>query len=360
MFVKNCWYVAGWSHEIPKDGFLARTIVNVPLLFWRDNDDNVVVLEDRCCHRGAPLSMGRKEGECIRCMYHGLLFDKNGQCVGAPAQERIPPQAKVRTYPIVERHRWLWVWMGDPTLADESLIWDTQWLDHPEWRCEPGYLHYDCNYLLIADNLLDFSHLPFVHPTTLGGSPDYAEVKPKVERLEHGVRMTKWVYNTEAPAYSRKFGNYPPDAKVDRWMYYDFMIPGVLLMDTGMTPAGQGAANNMENSIKFRACQAITPETENSTHYFFAQAHDFLIDQPEVTHSIYQSVITAFEEDKNMIMAQQKNLARDSEFKMVPFSIDAALGQFRWLINRMIQKEQSADDQQPAAEAARKLVSGLR
>lgn len=188
MFIKNTWYVAGWDKEIPAEGMFSRTIIGVPVVMYRKEDGSIVALEDRCCHRGAPLSVGRREGDCIRCMYHGLKFDSAGRCIEAPAQERIAPQAKVRKFPIVEQHRWVWIWMGDPENADPSLIPDTQWLDHPEWRSLDGYIHYDVNYLLICDNLLDFSHLPFVHPTTLGGSEDYAAVRPKVERIDGGVR----------------------------------------------------------------------------------------------------------------------------------------------------------------------------
>ena len=153
MFIRNCWYVAAWDHEVPCEGFLSRTITNTPLVIWRDGQGDVIALEDRCCHRGAKLSKGRQEeGGCyVRCMYHGLVFDRHGQCVSAPAQAKIPPQVRVRSYPVVQRHRWVWVWMGDPDLADPSLIPDTQWLDHPDWRSLPGYLHYDVNYLLIVD-----------------------------------------------------------------------------------------------------------------------------------------------------------------------------------------------------------------
>jgi phenylpropionate dioxygenase-like ring-hydroxylating dioxygenase large terminal subunit len=161
MFVHNCWYVAAWDKEVSAEGLLGRTIANVPLVLWRDSAGKVIALEDRCCHRGAKLSMGRKEqgGDCIRCMYHGLVFNRSGQCVSAPAQSHIPPQAKVRSFPVVETHRWISIWMGEPALADPTGIPDTQWLDHPQWRSLDGYLHYDVNYLLIADNLLDFSHL---------------------------------------------------------------------------------------------------------------------------------------------------------------------------------------------------------
>lgn len=338
MFIKNCWYVAGWDKEIPEDGFLSRIVTNVPLVFWRDAHGTVVALEDRCCHRGAPLSKGRREGDCIRCMYHGLKFDATGACVEIPSQTRIPPQAKVRAFPIVEKHRWVWIWMGDPNAADPSLIPDTHWLNDPEWRSNDGYIHYDVNYLLIADNLLDFSHLPFVHASTLGGSEEYAKVQPKIERTDRGVKVTRWALNIDPPAFVQKV--HPFEGKVDRWNIYDFIAPGILLMDSGMAPAGTGAPEGRRiNAVEFRGCQALTPERDNSTHYFFAHPHNFAIDRQDVTDSIHQSVIEAFDEDKEIIQSQQAMVSLDPEFKMVSLGIDAALSQFRWIVGRAIDQE---------------------
>lgn len=344
MFIKNCWYVVAWDKEVSADCLLSRTVIETPLVLWRDVAGNVVAMHDRCCHRGAALSMGRKEGkDCIRCMYHGLVFNKEGVCVSAPGQERLPPSARVRVFPVVERHRWIWAWMGDPELADDSLIPETPWLSHPDWRSLDGYIHYSTNYLLIADNLLDDSHLPYVHPTTLGGAPDYASVLPRVERLERGVRLTKQVLNTTPPAYSSKYAPFLNGGKVDRWMNYDFLVPGVLLMDTGFVATGGNLdSRDPSEAIAFRGCQALTPETRNSTHYFFAHAHNFLLDQPEVTAAIHAGVVHAFEEDKEMITRQHRNLELDPGFKMVPLGIDAALSQFRWLVDRQISAEQQA------------------
>jgi phenylpropionate dioxygenase-like ring-hydroxylating dioxygenase large terminal subunit len=182
VFIKNCWYVAAWSHEIEATTFLARTITGIPLMFWRDANGAIVAFEDRCCHRAAPLSMGRREADGVRCMYHGMLFDRSGKCIEIPSQDFIPPAAKVRTFPVVEKHKWVWVWMGDPARADQGLIPDTHYLDDPGWRGTPGYFHYEANYLLIADNLLDFSHLAYVHEKTLGGSPKYAQIRPGISR----------------------------------------------------------------------------------------------------------------------------------------------------------------------------------
>jgi vanillate O-demethylase monooxygenase subunit len=285
--------------------------------------------------------MGRKEGDCIRCSYHGLLFDKQGICIGAPAQERLPAM-KVKSFPVVEKNKWIWIWMGDPLQADVEKIPNIWWYDHPEWQYQPGYIHYDVNYLLIADNLLDFSHLPFLHPTTLGGSPDYAAVLPKIERKENGLRLKKWVFDTQPPGYSKKYAGYPEGAKVDRWMIYDFLVPSILLMDSGMSLTNTGSpAIKPDNAISFLGAQALTPETEDKTHYFFGQARSFLLNNPEVTAEIHAGVLQAFQEDKDIIMAQQHYLSLDPNFKMLPLSIDSALSQFRWMIDKKIKEETS-------------------
>lgn len=357
MFIRNTWYVAAWDHEVTREGLFNRTIIGLPVLMYRKESGAIVAMEDRCCHRGAPLSVGRREGDCVRCMYHGLKFDPSGQCIEAPAQPRIPPQAKVRTFPVVERHRWVWVWMGDPARADPALIPETPWLDHPGWRSLDGYIHYDVHYLLICDNLLDFSHLPFVHPTTLGGGAEYAAAQPKVERLDDGVRITRWAFGVEPPPFAAAVKRW--NGKVDRWNIYRFLLPATLLMDSGMAPAGTGAAEGRrEGAIEFRGCQAITPETEHSTHYFFAHPHNFSIDEPEVTRSIHESVIKAFDEDRDIITAQHRSLSLAPDFKMVPFGIDAALNQFRWLVNRRLVEE--AAEQADARAASAPAIAVVR
>lgn len=337
MFVKNCWYVAAWDHEILKDKPFSRTIAGEPVVFWRTGSGDLVALRDRCAHRGAPLSMGRLEDDGIRCLYHGLKFGPDGRCIDIPSQSTIPDRARVPAYAVEVAHRWVWIWMGDPALADRGLIPHTPWLDHPDWRCQPDYLHYDAPYLSIADNLLDFSHLPFLHPTSLGGGADYATVLPSVEQTARGVRLAKWVRGTQPPAYSARFGGVGPDGLVDRWMFYDFLAPGILLMDSGMRPSG--GEPGCAGQIAFRGCQALTPEMVGSTHYFFAHCHDFGIDDPAVTTEIHQGILTAFAEDRDMIAAQQKNLELDPSFKMMPLAVDAGLQQFRAVIGKLLKEE---------------------
>ena len=172
-------------------------------MIYRGASGKVVALDDRCCHRAAPLSMGRIEGDDIRCMYHGMKFEPGGKCIQIPGQDMIPPKLGVRSYPVVERYNLIWIWMGDIEKADPNLIVDYPPLADPKWRGLPGYMHYKANWLLIVDNLSDFAHLAFVHTHTLGGSEEYAyKTKPvAIEKLDDGFRVERWHMSADPPPY---------------------------------------------------------------------------------------------------------------------------------------------------------------
>lgn len=195
MFIQNAWYAGAWDNELSVENMIARKILGKSLLFFRKSDGVVSVLRDRCSHRFAPLSLGRREGDCVRCMYHGLVFDGEGKCVEEPGRKGVSPNTDVPHYPSVERHKLVWVWMGDPAKADPELIPDCSHHESPDWRSIPKYAHFKANYLLVLDNLLDFSHLSYVHENSLGGSKSIAEIRPKVEQTNDGVRLTRWYLN---------------------------------------------------------------------------------------------------------------------------------------------------------------------
>ncbi len=178
-------------------------------MLYRGADGAPVAFVDRCVHRLALLSAGRLEGDRLRCMYHGLLFDTGGRCVEIPGQERIGPNLKLRGFPVVERHKLIWIWMGEAELADPALIPDAHWLDDPAWRAMPGYLYYDrANYVNVIDNLLDFSHLGYVHENTLGGGRVSAEVTPQVERFDWGLRISRLYRNTPLAPYLKNLATF--------------------------------------------------------------------------------------------------------------------------------------------------------
>lgn len=342
MFLKNCWYVAGWDYEIIGNEIMARTILNEPIIFYRTDDKTVVALADACCHRLAPLSVGKREGDCIRCMYHGLKFDQTGRCVEIPGQSKIPEKARVRSYPIVEKNRWVWIWMGEPSQADISAIPDAPWLDATEWQgIQPGYMHFNANYELLNDNLLDFAHVGYVHPTTLGGSEEYStESDTEVERLPRGVRISRWLIDKKPAPFVEKLLN--SQSNFDRWNIYNYLVPGVLLMDSGFAPSGQNAKQgNREGGIEFRSCQAVTPETDKTTHYFFSQPRNFSNGDPLVNEMLGRMLQAAFEEDKAMLEAQQKRWEQYGKQPMVMIQTDAALVQFRRLMDELRKQERN-------------------
>ena len=241
-------------------------------MLYRGASGKVVALDDRCCHRAAPLSMGRIEGDDIRCMYHGMKFDTSGKCIQIPGQDVIPPKLGVRSYPVVERYNLIFIWTGDAEKADPALIVDYPPLADPKWRGLPGYMHYKANWLLIVDNLSDFAHLAFVHTNTLGGSEEYAyKTKPvAVEKLDDGFRVERWHMNADPPPYHKKVISNKTD-KIDRRNIGRMIIPGIFLLDTMFAPAGQGAEKGVQvpGTRQYRNAQFMTPETRQSTHFFW-------------------------------------------------------------------------------------------
>ena len=340
-FIFESWYVAGWDHEVTQEKMVARTLLGQPILLYRDTQNQVVALANKCCHRAAPLSHGRREGDDVRCMYHGMKFDRTGKCIEIPGQDQIPANACVRSYPVVEKDRFIWIWMGQPHNADTGQILDFFWHDHADWRMKPGYIHYQAHYQLVVDNLLDFSHLSFVHPTTLGTTTN-AQVKAQVDPTEDGgLQITRWYLNDEMSPNHKRVAQF--EGKVDRWQIYQWHPPAFLRMDAGSAPTGTGAPEGRVDplAMKFRHTSVQTPETLSTTHYFFCQARNFMLNNQAMTESIFQDVCDAFTEDRDIIEGQQRILNTEPDFRPVATAHDIGLNQARFILSRRLQKEQA-------------------
>jgi phenylpropionate dioxygenase-like ring-hydroxylating dioxygenase large terminal subunit len=311
-----------------------------------------VALDNRCAHRGAKLSNGRLEGDCVRCMYHGLKFDATGKCVQIPGQDNIPPKLGVRSYPVLERQHIVWIWMGEPARADPARILDIPYLEDAAWRGVPDYMHYKANYLLIVDNLSDFAHLAFVHTKTLGGSEEYAfTTKPvAVERLDDGFRVERWHMNAPPPPFHRKVVRNVD--KVDRRNIGRMHVPGIFFLESLFAPAGSGAdKGNVKEAKEYRNCQFFTPETRRSTHFFWDYLHDYELDNPNIALSLNKSMIDGFLEDKFIIEGQQEVLDADPDFRMNAIVADAPLAHFRRILGKRIEQERMETTVQETAHA---------
>jgi len=350
-FVENTWYAAAWEYEVAAaDNKLARRICDTPLVFYKGDQGSYIALDDRCCHRAAPLSIGRVEGNCIRCMYHGMLYDETGQVIEVPGQEHISKSLKVRSYPVVAKGGMIWIWMGDPELAKEDDIYDFPPLSEPEnWRGfdQQAYLHYDANWLLIVDNLADFSHVAFVHTNTLGGSEAYAysTLAENIEKHEDGFSMERWHRDSGVPPFHAKvIPESELDKNVDRANIIQMRLPGVFLMETLFAPVGwDPKSDDREQLREYRNCQFMTPETRNTTHFFWNYLHNRDMDNPAVSASLKESLLEGFMEDKLFIEEQQKLLEISPDFVPRAIAADEAFVHFRNKYAQRLKQENEAN-----------------
>lgn len=343
MFVYNAWYVGAWADEVQPKGLLGRVLLDLPVVFYRGEDGVAHALEDRCCHRALPLSHGWVVGGELQCGYHGLVYDNKGVCTKVPGQDRVPAQAKVRSYPVVEQDQMLWIWMGDPALADASTIVRHPWHSDPAWTWVKDRYSIKANYQLITDNLMDLTHVGYVHQRTIGGTPQaHSDADTQTTRSETGVRVTRWMPDSvPPPSYVAAFQFNTPT--VDRWMEIDFFPPAAVRIHTGAKDVGTGAGEgNREGGLAFMGLNVQTPETEKTTHYFWSGARTYSVDEPDVRARLLTSLPVTFAEDKVVVEAQQASIDRMEGVPLVMIASDTGLVHARRVVTAMLEAERKA------------------
>ena len=345
MFIRNAWYIAGWANEVV-DKPVARRILDEPVVMFRDRHGKAAALVDRCCHRAAPLSLGQVTDAGLECGYHGLTFDCSGRCVLIPGQEKIPQKAGVRSYPLVEKDEFLWIWMGDSEKADPSLILDYPYHnDYKQWPHKHGLYHVKCNYMLLVDNLMDLTHIGYIHAKTIGGNP-MTHVKAEMETspTENGLRFLRWMPDSVAPpTYAKAV---PFAGLVDRWQEFDYVAPTSIIQWSGAIDAGNNAkANRDQPGFSLRLFHGLTPETETTTHYFWSTANGYRQDEPEATELLYQEIGKAFMEDKEIVEAQQLRINEMGEGQLVDIIHDRNRIHMRRIVDRMLKEEAASQVQ---------------
>ncbi|RTR53931.1 aromatic ring-hydroxylating dioxygenase subunit alpha [Pseudomonas aeruginosa] len=333
-FPLNQWYVAGLAWEL-KDKPVGRTLLNKPIVLFRNAEGQPAALEDRCCHRALPLSHGTLENGGVRCGYHGLLFDGAGQCIEVPGQARIPSKAKVPSYHVQERDQILWIWFGSA--------------EHPEPNCEPPayefhssgeYLfegdvyHYDAPYQLIHDNLLDLSHLGYVHLRTIGGNASiHMNAQMRVESDDTSVRVIRHMPDSvPPPTYTAA---YPFEGRVDRWQEIEFRVSHLRIW-TGAVDAGTDSLENpARGGFHMRGFHGVTPETETTSHYFWTMATNPKGNAQEVKAKVIEQTALTFDEDKVVIEAQYKNMVTFGSQPMVDIHVDVGANRARKIIEQL-------------------------
>lgn len=338
MFIRNTWYIAAEPQELTH-GPLARTILDTPLALFRTESGVPVALEDKCPHRFVPLSLGRVVGERIQCAYHGAQFDASGACALVPGQSVLPPRAKVRNYPLVEKHGYVWIWLGDPAgAADTSTIPAFLYRsDHPRW--DGGYGHFEslqANYNLINDNLFDITHAEYVHPESFGGEEMrlYRNSKPGTEFVDgqmtwtataRGIvfRMRSLNMKIGGPFYrwmvATSLGRDDYDGPIDLDMEVEWGAPSYTSFLLNSRPAGEPP----ERGVQVCNMHAVTPESATSSHYFYRSVKNY--GDAALGDVFVGGVRAIFEQDKPVLEAQQQRVGLVDLFEQEPVSFGGDL-----------------------------------
>ncbi|WP_143322986.1 aromatic ring-hydroxylating dioxygenase subunit alpha [Candidimonas nitroreducens] len=350
-YLRNCWYAAAWSEDLQPGSLLARTLLDEPLVLFRDPAGRAVALDDMCPHRLAPLRLGRllPDGR-LQCGYHGLEFDATGQCVRNPhGSGRISRNCRVRAYPLVERHTLAWIWMGDEP-PDEDLIPEFAYLDpgsgHDVGRRDTILMR--ANYRYVVDNLMDLSHASFLHDGLLGNA-ETVPAEIKVHQDGPYIHVRRDMYNVQPPLL-RDLLFKRDGAAVNMWQSIRWSAPAAVLNDVGTYAPG----TDREEFSGQLGCHILTPETADTTHYFTAAARQGPLGAvPDEGEEALKARIAelrrhAFkDQDDPMLTAQQENIRRHPGVSPVLLEIDIGPVRCQRALDALI-----AAEQQRAAEDA--------
>jgi len=286
-FARNQWYVAAYTGEVGRE-LLGRTICGEPLVLYRTEDGRAVALADRCVHRRFPLSASNLDGDRVVCGYHGFTYDTTGTCVAVPGQARVPRTARVATYPLEEKDGFVWVWIGDPALADAQSIPRAPWLDDPEWTVVRGMEPLAARYSLLVDNLLDLSHETYLHGGYIG-TPEVAETPITTEVDEEAgiVRVGRRMADAACPPFYQKSTGLQD--RISRWQDIEYHAPCLYLLHSRIAPVGSEPLPDGTDPEGFHVeiTYAITPSTEDTTYDFWMVSRDFALDDTEMDTFIH-------------------------------------------------------------------------
>ena len=327
------WYVAAISAEVSRTP-LARTICGEPLVLFRRQDGTPAAIDDRCPHRNYPLSSGELVGDEIECGYHGLRFNGAGKCTHMPAQKDIPARFGVRGYPLAEKRGLVFVWMGDAARADSTLVPDFIENDGPGWAARGAHRHIEANYQLVVDNLLDLTHLTFVHKTTLAG-PGIQENPLEVTTDGDRVTARRVMRNVDPAPIFRTLRTF--DGRIDRYQNITFLSPSHVYIKIEATPPGR---DDDPDRIHHVVLNHLTPETERTTHYFWSICRRMRIDDTDAGETLFKLNRAAFEEDAVVLARQQAMIDRSAAGAVLAnLDADKACAAARRIVRRLVEAE---------------------
>lgn len=332
-FVFDEWYVAAFGDEVGRS-LLPRTLLGKRVLLYRTGSGEAVALSDRCAHRSYPLSSGELEGDTVVCGYHGFRYDAEGNCIEVPAMANCPRTIGVKRYALVERGPLLWIWMGDADEADPARLPDTSYHWSPDWVCSKGYFHLPGNYVSLHENLLDLTHLSYIHAKSFG-TPEYARAPYKAELGDGHFLVRREVIPTLLPPVWADPSGLAGVATAARVAVSEFMSPAFHRVTTSFYDSALTEDERKVSTI--RTSHLPTPETHSSTHYFIVHGRDFALDDPEVTAVMHDRLFVAFAEDVEALGKLERMLEATApeDFYEISVTTDGpAVAMRRYLLRR--------------------------
>ena len=337
-YPRNAWYVGAFATEVDRTPF-ERTLLGERVLFYRTEAGAPVAVDARCAHRRFPLAAGKLSGDDIVCKYHGWQFDGSGACTTIPSQARVPSGCKIRSYPVVQIWNWVWIWTGDPALADPSAIPDhsTQLkVTNPDWHAVTGgHNVLKARNQLMVENLLDLSHLSFVHDGSIGTS-SVAQTPVEMETFPGGIIATRKMVDGEVPASFRTLMNI--EGPADRTTSSTFYAPGITMAGSAFSaPAKNGETPHVYGD--FKVLHVTTPETPTTSHYFWGWTRSFGLGDEALTENMSAMLYNVFLEDKEAIELQELAISDDEDRSDFSAAADAPALRGRHLLEAMMDAE---------------------
>ena len=332
--IRDQWYVIAFSHEVQPGRPFARKCMDEPIVLFRDTDGQVAALYDRCPHRAVPLSQGKVVNHAIECAYHGFQFDRTGRCVLIPTEQRIPRSVITRSYPVVEQMQFVWIWMGDPAKADPALVPSYAQFgcgdqDHGQRRFEPYFMmEIKANYSLLFENLLDTSHISFLHIGGIDGGA-MATTPYTISSDNLTVTLERNLARDVAVPGTAKLFSMPVGQVFSRRLRSVSYLPNLhLISNTIGFPDEPSRKPNVRLNI-----MPITPASRNHLYQFVVIAMSYPTD---VTKDMKDQLWTVFAQDRDALEAIQAGYEEfGPDLREVSVKADAAAVMARRIIARL-------------------------
>ncbi|MEP4892283.1 MAG: aromatic ring-hydroxylating dioxygenase subunit alpha [Aliiglaciecola sp.] len=341
--VKNRWYMAAFSNEISRQP-IERTLLDTPVVMYRKESGTPVAMYGLCPHRYFPLAKGRLEGDDIVCGYHGFKFSESGECVEIPSQEVVKARFCQPVYPLEERGPICWIWMGDLDKCDTNLIppYHDFGLDQEGWYySSENYFHLEGRSQLLVDNLMDLTHLPYIHQQLGEGGDTLKKIPIETQERDESYRILRKGKMPWNPFLALIFGESAAyEGLADFVHLSDFYGPELIktsIPAITKLPNGEDVPKELGQML---ILHGITPETETTTHYFGFSTRNFRLGDKALDVFQYESELQVRQQDVDAIKAVEERLdVAAKKHKELLAMADVPAVQARRKIEAMLAKE---------------------